>query len=29
VAAGPVDDRPRGTEFPRFQRHDRPGQRVA
>jgi hypothetical protein len=28
-AAGPVDDRRRGNEFPRFQRHDRPGQRVA
>jgi hypothetical protein len=29
VAAGAVDDRRRGNEFPRFQRHDRPGQRVA
>jgi hypothetical protein len=29
VAAGPVDDRRRGNDFPRFQRHDRPGQRVA
>jgi hypothetical protein len=28
-AAGPVDDRRRGNEFPRFQRYDRPGQRVA
>jgi hypothetical protein len=29
VAAGPPDGRRRGDEFPRFQRHDRPGQRVA
>jgi hypothetical protein len=29
AAAGPVDGRRRGNEFPRFQRHDRPGQRVA
>jgi len=28
-AASPVDDRRRWNEFPRFQRHDRPGQRVA
>jgi len=29
AAAGPADDRRRGSEFPRFQRHVRPGQRVA
>ena len=29
VARGSVDDRRRGNEFPRFHRHDRPGQRVA
>ena len=29
VAGGPADDRRPGNEFPRFQRHDRPGQRVA
>jgi hypothetical protein len=27
--AGQEDDRRHGNEFPRFQRHDRPGQRVA
>jgi hypothetical protein len=29
TAAGRADDRRHGKEFPRFQRHDRPGQRVA
>jgi hypothetical protein len=29
AAAGRADDRRHGKEFPRFQRHDRPGQRVA
>jgi hypothetical protein len=29
AAAGRADDRRYGNEFPRFQRHDRPGQRVA
>ena len=29
VAAGRADDRRHGSDFPRFQRHDRPGQRVA
>ena len=28
AAAGRADDRRHGKEFPRFQRHDRPGQRV-
>jgi hypothetical protein len=29
AAAGRADDRRHGNDFPRFQRHDRPGQRVA
>jgi hypothetical protein len=29
VAAGGADDRRHGSDFPRFQRHHRPGQRVA
>ena len=29
AAAGRADNRRHGNEFPRFQRHDRPGQRVA
>jgi hypothetical protein len=29
AAAGRADHRRHGNEFPRFQRHDRPGQRVA
>ena len=29
AATGRADDRRRGNEFPRFQRYDRPGQRVA